>query len=326
MTDDNPRFSRRTALKGLGTLAGASIVGGGSFLAATGGVAASSVSIDAANPAKLSNDRGELSQVTIAPTVTVNWSGLDDAVGKIFYLLEAKTASQSQFWPIFRATPWLDTDDMGPAGSYTIDMSGTPIVVADTDGRPDYSSWNWDSYSSASHSSYLDGTSLGSAANYKPGASSGLVPSDALGPQNNMPDIDAGYYGAAVAASEFNETTDGETKNTDVTIRYTFELLRPNVSEMQSKTGKTSSDPATLAADVAGVDASDIDVGNSAIVMNGEDGQFTFDDPSGNTYSELRTNASAAVGAITTTAGFTVPVENLPSSSGSTGSTGVKTN
>lgn len=79
-------------------------------IAFSGNSAAASVDIGATNPGSITNDRGDLSKVTIDPTFRVDWSDLDTAVGKVFYVIEGRTRDNgnwSNWSPVFRSTPWL---------------------------------------------------------------------------------------------------------------------------------------------------------------------------------------------------------------------------
>ena len=156
-------------MKLVGGIGAATVAGGAGVVSMTGGAAASTVSISATGPSTVSNDRGDVSKVTVDPAFNVNWSGLDDAVGKVFWLLEAKVAG-GDWQPIYRATPWLSAEDIGTSGTFSRPNSNNgglgPLVIADEQGRPDYDGWNWGSYGDADLSSFLSGTSLGSAENY----------------------------------------------------------------------------------------------------------------------------------------------------------------
>lgn len=115
-------------------------------------------------------------------------------------------------------------------------------------------------------------------------------------------------------------------------LRYTFELQRPNLSQLgfhsdvdfDDLSSPTKQEKKEHAAEnVDWVEVEDIDDGNSAIVMNGEDGNTNFGpnhaDGTGISYSALRNNASGHVGILTTTASFVVTAKNEGSESGVTG-------
>ena len=342
-------MKRRDTLKVLGGIGTTAVVGGLGLTALSGNAAASAVNITASNPATLSNDRGDVSEVTADPTFAVEWENLDDAVGKVFYLVEAKVGDSGSWEPIFRATPWLtepaNTGHVrqapGTTGQYTIkttlsqalnqdprfsdgsgpDTSAGPLVVADEQGRPDYSSLSFPG--GVDLSSFLDGTSIGSASDY-PGAH------EDGGHQNNYHDIDAGYYGAAADTSTVDNPTDGTTSASNVYLRYTFELQRPNLSQLSFHPDvdfsglSTDEEKKQEAADnVDWVEVEDIDAGNSAIVMNGEDGNTNFGSNHANgtgiSYAALRNNAGGHVGILTTNAKFVVRAQNEESDSGVTG-------
>jgi len=337
-------MQRRSILKSIGGIGAATAVSGAGLLAASGGAAASTVSISANNPAKVANDRGDVSEVTVNPTFDIQWENLDDAVGKVFYLVEAKVGN-GDWSPIFRATPWIGEERNtgyvrqipGTTGQYTLklplsqvlnqdprfsdgsgpDASASPLVVADEQGRPDYSSLSFPS--GVDLNSFLDGTSIGSASAY-PGAS------EAGGHQNNYTDIDAGYYGAADDTAALDNGDDGTAQATPVQIRYTFELQRPNLSQLSylvdfSGLSTDAEKKSKAAEELDWLEISDIDAGNSKIVMNGEDGNFNFGTPSGISYSDLRGNADNHVGILSTKASFDVSALNEGSDSGVTGTT-----
>jgi hypothetical protein len=335
-------MQRRSILKTIGGTGAATIIGGAGLIAFTGGTAAATVNIGASNPGKIQNDRGDVSQITIDPTFDVHWEDLDDAVGKVFYLVEAKVGG-GDWSPLFRATPWIGEElnngyvrqSPGTTGRYRVKVplsqalnqdprfddgnppnaSASPLVVADEQGRPDYSSLTFPG--GVDLTSFLDGTSIGSASAY-PGAHEG-------GHQNNYHDIDAGYYGAADDTSALDNPDDGTNQDTTVQLRYTFELQRPNLGQLSylvdfSGLSTDAEKKAKAAEELDWLEESDIDAGNSKIVMNGEDGNFNFATPSGISYADLRGNAENHVGILSTTASFNVRTVNEQSDSGVTGS------
>jgi hypothetical protein len=332
-----------TRRKALGAIGGGLVAGTGLLASARTGAAAT-VNISASNPASVSNDRGDVSQVTANPQFDVQWQNLDDAVGKLFYLVEAKVGDGGSWEPIFRATPWIGEEvntgylrqSPGTTGRYRVkvplaqalnqdprfddgsgpDASAGPLIVADEQGRPDYSSLSFPS--GVDLTSFLDGTSIGSASDY-PGAH------ETDGHQNNYHDIDAGYYGAAADTSTLDNGGDGSSQDTNVYLRYTFELQRPNLSQLSyivdfSGLSTEAEKKAKAAEELDWLEESDIDAGNSKIVMNGEDGNANFSTPSGISYAGLRNNAGNHVGILTTNAKFVVTAENEGSDSGVTGS------
>lgn len=338
-------MERRTFLKTTAGIATAATIGTAAF-SQTG--AAAGVSIGATNPTQVSNDRGDLTEVNINPNFTLNWEGFDDAVGKVFYLVEAKVGEGGDYQPIFRATPWLAADDISTTGSYAVnpdfatalnqddrfsdgegpDISASPLVVADEQGKPDYEG---NGGYPGSFSDYESGVSVGSASNY-PGAH------EDGGYQNNYWDIDAGYYGAAADTSAFDNDQDDSSKTTQVFIRYTFELQRPNLSQLKYHvdfseysgpdveatefTELSVSEQKRFAAEqISGLQVEDIDDGNSALVMNGEDGYPSVGDGTGITYEQLRTIAPNHPGVLVEEASFNVRVRNEQAQSSGSGST-----
>lgn len=339
--------NRRSLLKAIGGIGVVGTASGIGVMSMSGSGAAAEISISASNPAEISNDRGDISEVTVDPQFSLTWEGLDDAVGKVFYLVEAKVGENGSWEPIFRATPWIDDDINnsyirqvpGTTGEYTLkqphsavlnqdsrfrdgdepDFSAGPLVIANERGRPDYESIDFESITSVDLSSYLNGTSMSSADKY-PGAH------EDGGHQNNYHDIDAGYYGAAADTSLLDNGTDGSTDSTPVLVRYTFELQRPNLSQLEYRDDIDFSDAedeeeekAIAAESLDWLEEEDIDTGNSKIVMNGEDGNTSFGNPTGIPYSSLQNNADSHVGVLTEKAAFDVTAINEESDSGVTG-------
>lgn len=333
-------LNRRKVLGSIGSLA---IAGSGVAALSGSGAAQLTVDIGASDPGTVSNDRGDLSKVSVDPQFSVQWEGLDEAVAKVFYLIEARVDG-GEWMPIFRATPWLPagtesnsfvTAESGTTGEYTLKTnhsavlnsdsrfdnaseSAGPLVVADDNGAPAYGSVDWSNYGPSDYERYVNtGTSMGSATE----AEQFLVTDNGLVLQNNYPAVNAGYYGAASDTTPFDNTGDNSTATTTVELRYTFELKRPNRSWAVSRTGLDSS--ATneeLAENLPGINASDIDSGNSKIVMDGTDGYADFSDPDGVPYDTLQQKAGNHPGIAVATAGFGVSVANELSESGVSGS------
>lgn len=182
---------RRSVLKTIGT---AGIVAGGAGLgtvAFSGSAAAqSTVDVSATNPSTLSNDRGDLSKVTVDPTFRVEWENMDTAVAKVLVVIEGRVG---EVWsPLFRSTPWLTP---GPVDGVSQSKPGTtghvelldplsklmereasdrdstgedprslprPVEVVNELGRPDYESAS--GYGGGVDAdSYLAGNSVGTA-------------------------------------------------------------------------------------------------------------------------------------------------------------------
>lgn len=300
-------MQRRNFAKIIGS---AAVIGGGVFTATQTVGAQSGLSIQS-NDATVSNDRGNVTEVTINPDFDVNWRNFDDAVGKVFWLVEARVDG-GDWHPIYRATPWLSPEEMGTTGTLELDdfesRLGRRLVIADANGAPDYDGADWGNYGPGSQQTYMNGVSMGSASQ----ASNQLE----LTLQNNFPSQNAGYYGAAASTkpypqSPFDETSDGTQSSTEVELRYTVELQRPNRSQLEyifdnapyrrydpgsEATLEDLADAATRAApEGTEILASDIDEGNSVIAMNGEDGYPDFSnysDGAGIPYNVLRDNAS----------------------------------
>jgi hypothetical protein len=338
---DGVKTKRRSLLKTAGVAGlGAAGLGVGARTL-TSRATAASISISS-NPVTVENDRGDVTKVTISPDFDVNWQNFDDAVGKVFWLVEAKVAD-GDWYPLYRATPWLGPKQIGTTGTLELgdfaSRLGRPIVVAGPDGVPEYDSADWDSYlgNAVSQETYMNGVSMGSASD-----AAGLD----LTLQNNFPSDNAGYYGAAAPtkpypASPFDEQTDGTTSETEVSLRYTIELQRINMSQAgyifsnppyrhEQPGGEAT--PAAYAEKLSKVAseeqegevtilASDIDEGNSRIVMEGEDGYPSFgegyDNGAGIPYNVLRDNASDHPGIILDETTFTVTTVNEQSTSNS---------
>lgn len=197
MRDGHLPTDRRTVLKTLGTGAAIAAGTGVGVLTLTGGGAASTIDITASNPSTVTNDRGDLTRVTVDPTFRVEWRNMDTAVGKVFYVLEGRTRDDgtwSDWSPLFRSTPWLTPASLQGAAASPPGTTGflefsdplsaimnrssgarnakdedpralpRPIEVVNELGRPDYEgSAAFDDYSPASATTYLEGSSMGPA-------------------------------------------------------------------------------------------------------------------------------------------------------------------
>ncbi|NHN64934.1 hypothetical protein G9463_16730 [Haloarcula sp. JP-Z28] len=194
--DDSLSIDRRSVLKLFGTTGVAAAGTGLGSIAFSGNSAAASVDIGATNPGSVTNDRGDLSKVTIDPTFRVEWSNLDTAVGKVFYVIEGRTRDNgnwSNWSPVFRSTPWLtpgsvqgaDASKPGTSGhlEFTDPLSAImnrssaargaksedprplprPIEVVNELGRPDYDSADYSNIGGVDASTYLAGNSMGGA-------------------------------------------------------------------------------------------------------------------------------------------------------------------
>jgi hypothetical protein len=333
-------MERRNLLKAVGGIAATASAGGAGIVAMSSGTTAQSgADITATGPSSISNDRGDLTKVTIDPSFRIEWDNFDTAVGKVMVLIEARTIEdgdvQGEGWtPVLRMTPWL-TEDQEPNGGPNIDyskpgttgyfeISGTigqalayasrvregssepaarPIEVVNEIGRPDYADETFPDYpSGVDTSSYLGGGSIGTASqNY-----------DTIGSQlvNNFPGADAGYYGAAINTDNFDVPEDGTSDTDTVEIRYTFAFYTPTFAEGQLDSEWYEN-----------VRPSDLqeDNGNSKLVMDGEDGYPSVTDAEGvdsqasNNYDALQSIADSHPSVITTTTSFGVTVENQES-------------
>jgi hypothetical protein len=335
----NIELDRRTVLGTVGSLA---VAGSGLAFFSTDSEATAAVNITAGNPSTVKNDRGDVSRVTINPTFRVEWSGLDVAVGKVFYLVEAKVGN-GDWMPIFRSTPWLTPGHQsiqgvsqskpGTTGHLEFEDGLAAILnrsTADGDGqddyglpraltvagdgkfgKPDYDAIDYSQLGGVTKESYFGGNSIG-------GAPSAMI--DAGEPlSNHFPGANSGAYGAAAGTSELDHEADGGTDATTVRLRYTFELLTVNTS-MKNYVG----DPLGTGwfENVRSSDVREDSMGNSVLVMNGEDG---YPDISGGDYGagsqdydELQA-ARQHPGIMVEQAAFNVRVKNEGSKTGVTG-------
>lgn len=277
---------------------GAGLLGGAGLIAMTGGASAQSgLSMTAADPTIVSNDRGELTKVTTDPQFRVEWANFDQAVGKVLFLVEARTqedgewqtrnpasASTDYFVPIFRATPWL-TKNKKQNGDDHIDYSkpGTtgylefkdPIskalhaavyhrtgsVPSDVP-RPievvnEAGRPDYASLDYSDHASDLDRFLLGTSIG---GAA------DDFDLANHFPGAEAGLYGAAIGTGDFDVPTDGVTDVDVVELRYTVALLTVN----DSWRGADYAGPDSWFADVPD---DEVTQGHSTLAMEG-DGEY----------------------------------------------------
>lgn len=207
-------------MKGAG-LAGAATVGGMGTVAFSGTVAAGSQFSVEASDITVENNRGEVSEVSITPNLTIDWSHFDEAVGKIFVLVEANVDGNG-YEPVFRVTPWLtpafaaESGSTGPGtnGTCILDFSGmASAVIANYDGVPDYATLLEDYNTTVED--YKDCTNTG-------GAPGDLVIDDYAD--------DWGYFGPAANASEFEVEDDGSNGQTPVDIRYHFAFQTVNLA------------------------------------------------------------------------------------------------
>lgn len=341
-------MNRRDILRTVGGAGSAAAVGALGLGAFTGSAAATQVDISAANPGVVQNDRGDVSKVTIDPTFRVEWEGFDQAVAKVFYVIEAKTGSGS-FAPIFRSTPWLTGSTLqgvqaskaGTTGflelvdplSQVLNRSAKsregnnyqpprplprPLEVANEQGRPDYENADFSSIGGVTAESFVGGNSVGSADT----AESVLVDQEGLPLVNNFPGADSGYYGAAGDTSRLDNDADGTQSTTQVTLRYTFALKSANQSFVNF-VGPTLGEGA-----LAHVRQSDVESdsqGNSVLVMNGEDGYADITSgnafpASTNDYDTLQYFADKHPAIITETATFNIRAKNEAADAGVTGS------
>lgn len=253
-------MNRRNLLKTVGGIGAAGAIGGPGLLALSGGAAASDISIVSTNPDTLQNDQGDLTRVTVDPELEFHWSGFDEAVGAVFWALEAKTEGMEEYYPVYRETPWLDPQRAINGGSHVsygrphtsgqlvqesplstiiseaenareeelnpADDDPEGIVIASEYGRPPYG----EALSESEMDNYLGGNSVGNHYRTMMAYVEGNTP-----PGRNY--LRNGLYGAATDTSAFDEPVDGESNTTRVDLRYTVEFLEVSLGQFKVWTG-----------------------------------------------------------------------------------------
>ncbi|KTG10419.1 hypothetical protein AUR64_12710 [Haloprofundus marisrubri] len=290
-------MQRRTLIKSVAGIGGASALGFGGIAAFSGTAAANVTTNFSANEVTLTNDTGDLSKLFITPTFRVEWEGFDQPVGKVRVLVEARArgadGDAGEWSPVFRATPWINTNTEGtvsesaPAttGFYdTGDDGWGPITLFNEFGKPDYSTV-------PNSDEYLAGTSLGQV--------------DEDGDREIIDDLPGavnGYYGASGTSDVFDNDDDDSTKRTRVDVRYTVSLHLPSASS---------------SFDGFGLDDEDRE-GKSPLVMYDES---DFDSPANAIpYAELQANGSHPAVAVEKTS-FIVETTNEEAKAGVEGET-----
>lgn len=295
MEDDNSGLTRRTALKGIGA---AALAGGvGAMLSSGSAGATMASSFTATNPTAVTNDDGNLSEVSVNPRVYTSWENFDEEPMKLRYVLEAGIEGQG-YTPVYRETPWLFSDET--AGN---DYGGTTGRYPES-GRVPLASKNSDFYTINGNNDFVDpddGSQIvppkvvlfkegyqmptytkpdgsdfggGSAADHLDGSSLG----DDSGAYAN------GNYGVLGDTSALDADTDGTSKATKIYLRLTTALLKLN----------------------------------SESVMQEE--YPVYSGSAGYTYGRLRDIAGDHPGVSVSTASFTVTAQNEVAGSGTDGS------
>lgn len=267
MSDDSNRtLSRRSVLAGAAglTIAGASV---GAFSSSVAG-ASSTLSV-ATNNVRLENDRGDLASLTIDPTFRIEWEDFDDAVGEVFFAIEAKLPDMDEFYPVFRTSPWLIPD--GRYGNYDRPASingwrsgSNPPANYSKPGTTGFVEFN------APVSRVLEASAIARDEEPGPVAERGIVIADEQGRPDYEAAVDgdtltasqlAGYlsgntigstpekveneldiqlqnrdYGAAMNTASFDNGADGTTARQAVQLRYIVQLRRPGVAQMYQNT------------------------------------------------------------------------------------------
>lgn len=297
------RMDRRSILKAAGIGTATIATGGAGLFALTGSGAAASMSIGASD-VELSSDHGEIDRVSIQPEVTVMWDGFDEVVGKVRVLIEARRpALEEDYWPVFRATAWLNETDepqeveTGPGYHGELEVrdewfgGDDGITAYDREGRPDYADLADARGGGVTEESLLDGTSVGTE-----------------------PPAENGLYGQAGHVEPFFNPDDGTTAPLTVDLRYTISLHAPN------------------AAIAEGYDVPEAEVHETSplVMATADDVDFQFDDAAWNGVvagdaipsDVLQAHADEHPAVLVDEASFDVDVENEAATiAGNTGGT-----
>lgn len=221
------------------------------------------------------------------------------------------------------------------------------IQIANELGRPEYDNADYADINGVTADSYLAGNSVGGADEAytylddgeiakTEGSSAEFGSSDLnnnkgdLPLVNNFPGAASGYYGAVTDTERFDVGTDSTSKTTTVTLRYTFALQTVNESSVQYFTendfGNYSGVDDAVRNDpqFENVRPSDVNSGNSVLVMNAEDGYPDITnngagDPAANNYDAYQTVAGNHPAVISTETSFPVTVENEAAEATATG-------
>lgn len=124
-------FSRRTVLKGIGALAGAGAVGAGVVHFSTESAVAASF---AATDASATTDDGTITQVTVEPTLTVEWDGLDTSPQEIDVTVTASGENDGTLHGNRKMAETVSLSDRGTSGSKSVTMSAYNLVSPPPDG------------------------------------------------------------------------------------------------------------------------------------------------------------------------------------------------
>lgn len=149
--------NRRTALKGIAGVGGLAATGlGGIALMGSGAALSTSFTAD---PVTVASDTGDVDEVHVAPTTRVEWADFDVPVTKVRQLIEARledeggnpltpgltqanggtAATENNWWPIWRETPWLfTTTDPGDGSPPDFDYRGSDAWFAQPSYATDY--------------------------------------------------------------------------------------------------------------------------------------------------------------------------------------------
>lgn len=256
MSDDsNPTLGRRSVLAGAAglTIAGAGV---GAFSSSVAG-ANSSLEITGGS-GSLANDRGDLTQVSIDPTLRVEWDNFDTAVGKVFVAVLAKTPDQDRYYPAFRTTPWLNSDGNGNPAKINGWRKANPAIEYSKPGTSGYLEWK-KPLSTVAELSAAARDKEEFIARTKPVADNGIrliteagkpnyedtltdseyeqyINGNSLGntystvvegvddeyvkTYSGNPVLQNGYYGAVADTSAYDVSEDGTERTTPVDIRY----------------------------------------------------------------------------------------------------------
>jgi hypothetical protein len=352
-------LNRRSALKVLGSAGAAAAASGLGVVSLSGSSAAANVSISAGNPAQVKNDRGDIAEVNIDPKFRVEWNDFDQAVGKVFYAIEAKVGN-GNYYPIFRSTPFLTGASTSGRVRNTVagttghlefvnplsDVLSAAIKSRDDPERPspdnDDNGAEVDDWPQlprnrplvvASQVGRPDYSLIGDSGGitkttYLSGFSMGGADSEKAdmlmkeAKDGNTPDIVNNYPGALSGYYGAADDTEALDNDTDGSGQSTTVSLRYTFAFYSVNESMRSYTDET---NVREEDVEQASNGDSVLVMNGEDGYPTMPGTgnhggASNRYDNLQTIASDHPAVIVETTSFDVTAINEQADSGVTGS------
>ncbi|WP_245180756.1 hypothetical protein [Haloarcula amylovorans] len=196
-----------------------------------------SSSFNAVNPGTVENDRGDVSEVFVAPRVYTEWENFDEKPLKLRYILHAAVDGEG-YKPVYRETPWLFTDNSSEQAAYNSATHGTTDRVPDS-GRMYLTSKNSAFYNINNNGDYVDPNDGSQTVTpkivlYKEGMSdyydeasdypdSAHWDGSSLGSDSG--DYANGNYGVLGDTMELDSQTDGQSKTTTIHLRLITALL-----------------------------------------------------------------------------------------------------